>query len=154
MNCTKNSASVTIAVAKLRDENFDTEYDRRRFHRTTEVIPRRPWKSKSPFVSRPIKISIKQRGRKGCARGTTRYFLHSFPSFGPLVVQSYRSPRIEHKLLFLKLFGRPWDIPGKIPAKKFGFPVFRRTYRTFWPSPLQVEDPHPFPGKQQSFLHI
>ena len=28
----------------------------RRFHRTMEVIPRRPWKSKSPFASRPITI--------------------------------------------------------------------------------------------------
>ena len=49
----------------------------RRFHRTTEAIPRCPWKSKSPFASRPMKISI-QRGREGCA----------VP-----VVQSYRSPR-------------------------------------------------------------
>ena len=28
-----------------------------RFHRTAEVIPRRPWKSKSPFASRPIRTS-------------------------------------------------------------------------------------------------
>ena len=35
-----------------------------KFHRTAEVIPRRPWKSKSPFVSKPIKTSI-TRGRKG-----------------------------------------------------------------------------------------
>ena len=36
----------------------------RRFHRITEVIPRRPWKSKSPFASRPIKISI-NKGTRG-----------------------------------------------------------------------------------------
>ena len=30
----------------------------RRFHRTTEAIPRRPWKAKSPFASKPTKISI------------------------------------------------------------------------------------------------
>ena len=47
---------------------------------------------------------------------------------------------------FLKLFGRPRDIPPKsrdIPPKKFGFPGFRGTYRAFWPPPLHVEDPHP-----------
>ena len=43
----------------------------RRFHRTTEAIPRRPWKAKSPFASRPIQIGIK-RVREECARGTTR----------------------------------------------------------------------------------
>ena len=36
----------------------------RRFHRTTEAIPRRPWKSTSPFASRPMKINIK-RGTRG-----------------------------------------------------------------------------------------
>ena len=54
--------------------------------------------------------------------------------------------KTEHKLLFLKLFGHPRDIPAKTPgypAKKFGFHGFRRTYRTFWPPPLHVEDPHP-----------
>ena len=34
------------------------------FHRTTEVIPRRPWKSKSPFASRTIKTS-KNTGTQG-----------------------------------------------------------------------------------------
>ena len=37
--------------------------------------------------------------------------------------------------------GYPSKIPG-YPAKKFGFPGFRGTYRTFWPPPLHVEDPH------------
>ena len=48
--------------------------------------------------------------------------------------------------LFLKLFGHPGISRAKIPgypATKFGFPGFRRTYRTFWPPPLHVEDPHP-----------
>ena len=36
----------------------------RRFHRTTEAIPRRPWKARSPFASRPIRISIKK-GTRG-----------------------------------------------------------------------------------------
>ena len=63
--------------------------------------------------------------------------------------------RIEHKrFLFLKLFGLPRDIPAQSPgyrAKKFGFPGFRRTYRTFGPPPLYVEDPHPtgkYPGSK------
>ena len=30
---------------------------------------------------------------EGCARGTTRYFFHSFPSCGASVVQSCRSPK-------------------------------------------------------------
>ena len=36
----------------------------RRFHRTAEAIPRQPWKSKSPFAYRCMKISIK-RGTRG-----------------------------------------------------------------------------------------
>ena len=47
---------------------------------------------------------------------------------------------------FLKLFRHPRDNPAKVPgypANKFVFPGFRRTYRTFWPPPLNAEDPHP-----------
>ena len=36
----------------------------RRVHRTTEVITCRPWKSKSPFASRHVKISIRK-GTRG-----------------------------------------------------------------------------------------
>ena len=36
----------------------------RRFHRITELIPCRPWKSKSPFASRPMKINIRK-GTRG-----------------------------------------------------------------------------------------
>ena len=32
-----------------------------------------------------------------------------------------------------------------IPPQKFGFSGFQRTYRTFWPPPLHVEDPPPHP---------
>ena len=63
----------------------------RRFHCTTEVIPCRPWKSKSPFASRPIKISIK-RGTRGVRVRYDAYFPHSFLSYGPPVVQSYWFP--------------------------------------------------------------
>ena len=48
-------------------------------------------------------------------------------------------------ICFLKLFGHP-GYPAKNPGisrQKLGFPGFRRTYRTFWPPPLHVEDPHP-----------
>ena len=41
----------------------------RRLHRTTEAIPRRPWKAQSPFASRHIRISI----RKGTRGVRTRY---------------------------------------------------------------------------------
>ena len=70
----------------------------RRFHRTTEVIPRRPWKSKSPFASKPAMLKwAKSQGPYGCARGAMRYFLHSFPLYGPPVIQSYRPPKIRRK---------------------------------------------------------
>ena len=48
--------------------------------------------------------------------------------------------------LFSSTFRAPPGYPGKIPgypAKKFGISGFGRTYRTFWPPPLHVEDPHP-----------
>ena len=47
---------------------------------------------------------------------------------------------------FSQTFRAPPGYPGKIPgypAKKVWFPWFRGTYRTFWPPPLHVEDPHP-----------
>ena len=47
---------------------------------------------------------------------------------------------------FPKLFGHARDtraeIPG-YPAQKLGCPGFLRTYRTFWPLPVHVEDPTP-----------
>ena len=43
---------------------------------------------------------------------------------------------------FRALPGYPSKIPG-YPAKKVWFPGFRGTYRTFWPPPLHMEDPHP-----------
>ena len=52
--------------------------------------------------------------------------------------------RIEHKLFSPTFHAPPRDITTKIPgypAKKFGFPGFRRTYRTFWPRTLHVEHP-------------
>ena len=52
----------------------------RRFHRTTEVIPRRSWKSKSPLASRHTKTSKNTGTQEVRARGTTRHFLHSFVS--------------------------------------------------------------------------
>ena len=41
----------------------------RRFHCTTEAIPRRPWKAKSPFASKPCQVNIK----KGTRGVRTRY---------------------------------------------------------------------------------
>ena len=51
----------------------------RRFHRTMEMIPARPWSSKSPSVSTPMR---KQSTKQGNARGTsevrrgTSFFFH------------------------------------------------------------------------------
>ena len=55
----------------------------RRFHRTTEVIPRRPWKSKSPFAPRLIKITI----NKG-----TRGVRASYDAVLPPFISIVRSP--------------------------------------------------------------
>ena len=46
---------------------------------------------------------------------------------------------------FSQTFRAPPGYPGKIPghpAKKFGFPGFQRTYRTFWPPPQQMSITH------------
>ena len=61
----------------------------RRFHRTTEAISCHPWKAKAPLLPDLLK---REGCARGCARGTAQYFFHSFPSCGPPVVQSYRSP--------------------------------------------------------------
>ena len=55
-----------------------------RFHRTTEAMPRDPWKAQSPFASRPIKTSLKKDTRG--ASTTPSLTL----CFAP-VVQSYGS---------------------------------------------------------------
>ena len=49
----------------------------------------------SPEVRHQLRRKLRQlhSGNRWCL-GTTRYFLHSFPSYGPLVVQSYWSPSI------------------------------------------------------------
>ena len=44
---------------------------------------------------------------------------------------------------FFSNFSGTSGISRQNPAKKFGFPGLQRTYRTFWPPPLHVEDPHP-----------
>ena len=52
---------------------------RRRFQRTTEVIPRRPWKSKNHFASRPIKIGINTgtvKGAREVQSGTSSIHFH------------------------------------------------------------------------------
>ena len=66
-----------------------------------------------------------------------------FPKHCPNPVNPYPLDSRERKLntnfFFLKLFGHLRDIPAKsrdIPPKKFGFPGFEGTYRTFWPPPL------------------
>ena len=64
----------------------------RRLNRTTEAIPRCPWKAKSAFASRPIRINIMKATRRVRTRHDTVHFFHSFPSCGAPVVQSYRSP--------------------------------------------------------------
>ena len=70
----------------------------RRFHRTTEAIPCRPWKSKSPFASRPMKISIKKgdaRGAREVRRGTSSiHFRRAVP--GSSSHMSYWSPRLRN----------------------------------------------------------
>ena len=55
-------------------------------------------------------------------------------------------PKIQHKLLFLKLFGHRRDIPAKsrdIQPKKFDFPGFEGLIEPFGPLPLHVGGPHP-----------
>ena len=50
------------------------------------------------------------------------------------------------RTFFSQTFRAPPGYPSKIPgypAKKVWFPWFRGAYRTFWPPPLHVEDPHP-----------
>ena len=53
-------------------------------------------------------------------------------------------PKIEHKLFFLKLFGRRRDILAKsldIPPKKFAFPGFGRHTELFGPHPFTWKMP-------------
>ena len=64
----------------------------------------------------------------------------SSPPYG--CSQQSRGRELNTNLLFSIFSGYPGKIPG-YPAKKFGFPGCPRTYRTFGPIPLHVEDPHP-----------
>ena len=56
-----------------------------------------------------------------------------------------RERKLNTNIFFLKLFGRPRDVPTNpgISRPKSLIPWFRGTYRTFWPPPVHVEDPYP-----------
>ena len=87
----------------------------RSFHRATQAIPRRPWKAKSPFASRPISNKHKKgraRGAREVQRGTSWI---SFPSCGAPVVQSYW-PRFKEDTWNPLLKGRG---SGKIRQQRF-----------------------------------
>ena len=101
----------------------------RRFHRTTEVIPRRPWKSQSRFASRPIQLSI-NKGMRG-ARARARHdvalppFISIVPSPGrPVVFRCKKSKEIQHKELWAP------KTPPPLKILYVGlFPVFWREKR-------------------------
>ena len=60
------------------------------FHRTTEAIPHRPWKSKALLLPDLLK-QARNKGMRGLHARHDAVFLHSIPSNGPPVVQSYLS---------------------------------------------------------------
>ena len=105
---------------------------RRRFHCTTEAIPLRPWKAKSLeiLVSRPIKISIKM-VREGCTRGTTRYFFHSCPLCGTLVVQSYQFSNKSHCTYLLVIQRITWEIVLEVFLGKSHFSCIKERIRNY-----------------------
>ena len=69
------------------------DYDWAWFHRTAEVIPHHPWKSKSPFVSRPMRFSMNTCAHK--VRHSTSVVLFKCP-----VLRS--SSRIGHRFFNCK----------------------------------------------------
>ena len=91
------------------------------------------------FVSPFLHASFLFRGFWGFRKEKNPRFFRGFPCSFPKKARAGGSGK-----LTLKLFGRSRNAktPG-YSTKKFGLPGFRRTYRTFWPSPLHVEDPHP-----------
>ena len=73
--------------------------------------------------------------------GLILHFCAKIRSAGPALVT-----KIEHKLFFLELFGRPRDIPAKsrdIPPKKFDFPGFEGHTELFGPHPFVWKTPTP-----------
>ena len=105
----------------------DTEYDRARFHRTTEVIPRRPWKSKSPLCSRPIRTSI-SKGTQG-VRARDDAILLPFIS----ILRSPCCPVIPVHDFRPKFFdGRQRGM--SVPKCLAFFPGFGGPDRSFWPN--------------------
>ena len=68
---------------------FDTEYDRAKVPPYNgNDPPPAPGSLKAPLFP-PLLNNVQTRERKGYERGTARNFLHSFPSSGAPVVQSY-----------------------------------------------------------------
>ena len=114
----------------------------RRFHRTTEALPRRPWKAKRFFASRPIKISIK----KGTRGVRTRYDTVLFP-FISIVPRSssHVGPRI-CLLIWLRTRAR---LRGALSSFKhlLGRPTVliqkQTTIHDSYNPPPPPEDPHP-----------
>ena len=122
----------------------------RRFHRTTEMIPHRPWKAKSPFAfgSKPIKISI----NKGTLGVRVRYDAVLLPFMSivrrpgrPVIwVPDKNRTQTPFSQTFQALPGSPGKIPD-IPPKKFDFPGFEGHIELFGPHPFTWKTGSPTP---------
>ena len=97
----------------------------------------------------PICICIYNKPHKPSQTGLPNQKMQKQNSAGRACLwwQFMITPRnLNTSFVFSNFFGHPRDIPAKIsgyPAREFGLPGFRRTYRTFWPPPVHAEDPHP-----------
>ena len=79
------------------------------------------------------------------SRSSGRYNFRMHAVKGAVAKLQYGT-RIEHKPLFLKLFGRSRDSPVKsrdIPPKSLVSLCFEGHTEIFWPPPVHVEDPTP-----------
>ena len=95
---------VTWHLLLLLQEHSTPNMTGQKFHRATDMIPRRPWKPKSPFASTPTKINRStgtQRVRARCDAVLPPFI----PSYGPPVVQSYWSPKHLHAPEILRFRG-------------------------------------------------
>ena len=84
--------------------------------------------------------------------GQSREVVYVYWLFSPLnggnggFLIGFRGPKLNTNFFFSNFSGTPGISRQKsrdIPPKSLVFHGFRRTYRTFWPPPLHVEDPHP-----------
>ena len=118
----------------------------RKFHRTKEVIPRRPWKSKTPFLSRPTKTSIKYADARGACEvqhSISSIHFHCTVHRRPVIsVIEKQTKKETHKQIVRGVLPGFWvGILFMCSSPRQGMTRTKKHINRFWPSTQSWDNP-------------